>query len=200
MEFLMRRHIAVVMVLLSLIAASAVAQDKTAEAPKGTFRVFAFGSNFGYSESDVAGSKFHGGYGLGVEYRLSERWSAEVSVSREEAATWTVANVGPDGQIRYQNFSLTTHPVDAVAQYHFFTRSAWKPFVGVGARYVGTEQYPGSVFLGDESRLSAELNGGFYYNFTRNLGLRVDVRRLLRNDSAFYDDTRKVSIGLGWSF
>jgi outer membrane protein W len=194
----MRKQIAVVMLLL-LFAVTAVAQEKTEGLPKGTFRVFAFGSNFGYTESDLSGSNWHGGYGLGLEYRLSDRWSAELSVAREESATWTFGTIGPDGQLVQQRFSIVSHPVDVVGQYHFSTGSAWKPFVGLGARYVDSSG-PGFPYSVEESRISPQITGGFYYHFTPRLGLRVDVKRLLRNDSTFFDDTRKVSVGLGWKF
>lgn len=194
----MRRHFAVVTLLL-LFAVRAVAQEKAEDLQKGTFRVFAFGSNFGYTESDLAGSNWHGGYGLGVEYRLSDRWAAELSVAREESPTWSYGLVGPDGQLQVQRFQLVSHPVDVVGQYHFFTRSAWKPFVGIGARYVDTTG-PGRPYAVEESRISPQISGGFYYHFTPRLGLRVDMKRLLRSDSAYFDDTRKVSIGLGWKF
>jgi outer membrane protein W len=195
----MRRHIAVVMLLLSLFAVCAVAQEKTDDLQKGTFRVFGFGSNFGFTESDVSGSNWHGGFGLGLEYRFSDRWSTEMSVSRDRSPVWTFGTLGPGGELQTQRFRITSHPVDVMGQYHFSNRSAWKPFVGAGLRYV-SETGPGFPYEGEDARLSPQLAAGFYYNITRQLGLRVDVKRLLASDSTLFDDSRKVSVGLGWSF
>jgi len=195
----MRKHFAVVTLLL-LFAVSAVAQERTANVKEGSFRIFAFGSNFGYTESDISGSNWNGGYGLGLEYQLSERWSTELSVSREQTPTFTVGVLKPDGTFSTTNTNVEAHPVDVVGQYHFFTDSAWKPFVGIGLRYVDSSRNQYLPYAYDETRLSPQITAGFYYHFTRHFGLRVDGKRLLRNDSSFYDDARKVSVGLGWKF
>lgn len=196
----MRKHFAVVTLLLLLFAVPGFSQDKTDEVPKGSLRVFAFGSNFGYTESDISGSNWSGGYGLGLEYQLSERWSGELSVAREQTPTFTFGVLNPDGTFGAVNTHITSHPIDVVGQYHFFTKSAWKPFIGIGARYVDSSRDEVYPYVFDEARLSPQITGGFYYNFTPHLGLRVDVKRLLRNDSASYDDARKLSVGLGWKF
>lgn len=193
---MMRKHIAVAVTLL-LFAVSAFAQEKTEGLQQGTFRVFAFGSNFGYTQSDSVGSNWHGGYGLGLEYRFRDRWSAEISVAQEESHGPTFTTRYPDGTVFIGSHSLTNHPVDVVGQYHFITRSAWKPYVGAGARYVRDE---GAPFVDRGDRLSAQLVGGIYYNVTPRVALRLDLKRLLRTDSTGYDDGRKVSIGVGWAF
>lgn len=195
----MRRHFAVVTLLLLLFAVSAVAQERTEGLQKGNLRVFAFGSNLSYTESDAVEANWRGGYGLGLEYQLNERWSAELSVSREQAGTWTVGMIGPDGVFQARNYKITAHPIDVVGQYHFFTKSAWKPFVGIGARYVDSKG-PGFPYQIENTQLAPQITGGVYYNFTKNLGLRLDVKRLLANGSSYFDDERKVSVGLGWKF
>lgn len=192
----MRKHVAVAVTLL-LFAVSAFAQEKTEGLQQGTFRVFAFGSNFGYTESDAVGSNWHGGYGFGLEYRFRDRWSAEISVAEEESPGIGFTRTFPDGTILRQRVQVTNHPVDVVGQYHFITRSAWKPYVGAGARYV---RDVGAPFVDHGDRLSAQLVGGVYYNVTPRVSLRLDVKRLLRGDSTVSDDSRKVSIGVGWAF
>lgn len=194
----MRKHFAVVTLLL-LFAVCAFGQERSEGMQKGAFRVFAFGSDLGYTESDLSGSNLHGGLGLGLEYQFSDRWSGELSVTREKNATWTVGVIGADGAYEARNFEIVAHPVDAVAQYHFFTENAWKPFVGIGARYVSSTG-PGAPYEYEKTRLAPQLTAGFYYNITRRLGLRVDMKRLLSSDSTFYDDSRKLSVGVGWKF
>ena len=195
----MRKHFAVVTLLLLSAASAFAQQDRTAEVPKGTFRIFGFGSNLGFSESNSTGTNFHGGYGLGFEYQVSARWSTELSLAREATPFYGFASLGPDGVLQPQRIRVTSYPVDIVGQYHFFTDTAWKPFVGIGLRYVNVDKdgYPYPV---EDSRFSPQISAGFYYNFTPHFGLRLDAKRLLRNDSAFYDDTHKVSLGLGWKF
>jgi outer membrane protein W len=195
----MRKHFAVVTLLL-LFAVSAVAQERTANVKKGSFRIFAFSANFGYTESDVSGSNWNGDYGLGLEYQLSDRWSTEISVSREQTPTATIGTVNPDGSFSSSYTHLEVHPVDVVGEYHFFTASAWKPFIGVGLRYVDASRNRYVPFVGGETRLSPQVTAGFYYQFTRHFGLRLDGKRLLRNDSTWYDDAHKLSVGLGWKF
>jgi len=195
----MRKHFAVVTLLL-LFAVSAVAQERSENLKKGSFRIFAFGSNIGYTESDLSGSNWNGGYGLGLEYRFSDRWSTEISVAREQTPTSTFATLNPDGSFSPVNVHLTSHPIDVVGEYHFFTDSAWKPFVGIGLRYADTDRNHYYPFAYETSRISPQLTAGFYYNFTRHLGLRVDGKRLLRNDATYLDDTHKLSVGLGWKF
>jgi len=195
----MRKHFAVVTLLL-LFAVSAVAQERTENLKKGAFRVFAFGSNFGYTESNLTGSNWQGGYGLGLDYQFTDRWSTELSVSHEQTPITTFGVVNPDGSFSPVNIRLTAHPVDVVGQYHFFTDSAWKPFVGIGLRYVDSSGNPYIPFAYNETRFSPQVTAGFYYNFTPHLGLRVDAKRLLRNDSTYFDDAHKLSVGLGWKF
>jgi outer membrane protein W len=195
----MRKHFAVVTLLLSLFAVSAFAQDKTDGLHKGNVRLSLFGTNFTYTESDLTGSNFYGGFGLALEYRFSDRWSGEIAASRETAGFTTIGVPGPDGVFLAERRSIIERPIDAVVQYHFFTRSAWKPFVGLGLRHV---ESPDAYvpFSESTSRTSAQMVGGVYYNITPRLSLRLDAKRLLRTDDAFYDDDTKAAIGFGWKF
>jgi outer membrane protein W len=185
--------------LLLMFAFSAFAQEKTSELTKGHARLSVFSSGLGYTESDAAGSHWQGGVGVAVEYALTDRWSGEVAVAREDLGVGYFGVINPDGSLTPQQVSYRSYPVDAVAQYHFFTQSAWKPFLGVGLRYVNAPD-TGFPYQFESGRTSAQVIGGVYYNFTKHLALRLDARQLLRNDDTYYDRGNKLSVGFAWKF
>jgi outer membrane protein W len=96
--------------------------------------------------------------------------------------------------VRYEAHS---YPVDVATRYHFFTNARWQPYLGVGARYVNGPETDLEQF---DSRFSAQAVGGVDFNATDRFGLRFDAKRLLRGDSAFFDDTLKLSAGVTWRF
>jgi hypothetical protein len=69
------------------------------------------------------------GFGVAYERRFTERWTAEVSVSREESVD--------SGLFDSPDFEVRTTPVDLTVRFDFLTPSAkWRPFLGAGARWV----------------------------------------------------------------
>lgn len=195
----MNNRFAVVTLLLLAMAVPVVAQEKTENPRPGSMRLSVFGTNFGYTESDLSGSNWHGGFGLSLEYRLRERWSTELAISREEAPAGYFFDITPGVPVSPRRLDVVSYPVDLTANYHFLTRSAWKPFVGAGLRYTNAPEVSPYGEL-EGARLSPQLVGGVHYNLTRHVALRLDVKRLLRNDSAYFEDDRKVGVGVGFSW
>ena len=179
----------IVVVLLLLCAVPLCAQP---------LRVSVFVSNPQYVESNNVGRDLSGGVGVGLEYRFLPRWSAELSVAREEhTGVFMPFDVimGEDPvPVRYE---ANSYPVDVATRYHFFTSARWQPYLGVGARYVNGPETDLEHF---DSRFSAQAIGGVDFNATDRLGLRFDAKRLLRGDATFFDDTMKVSVGVTWKF
>jgi outer membrane protein W len=87
--------------------------------------------------------------------------------------------------------------VDLTGRYHFFLPTMrWRPYAGLGMRWV---KAPGSPASQDD-RLSAQVIAGLDFNLTREWSLRIDAKRLLRDDGAAHDQLMKVSLGAGYRF
>jgi len=173
----------VVAVAFLLVSTAAFAQQ---DKPTG---VFVFVTNPGYGSSERSGSYWEGGFGVAVQRMFTPHVSAELTVSRERHITRLArfdlnGNIIPDAPLR--KFTNDVTPVDVTARYHFFKDSAWKPYAGVGVRYV-------------ESRAIGGLTGGVVWQFRPSVGLRFDAKVLLGNESRFTDPFNG-SVGLAWRF
>ena len=172
-------------VLVVLLPLSALAQS-----PDRPRRVSVFISNLEFGWSEGNGSEGNAGFGIAAEYRFTPRWSTELSVAREEHHS---------AALLLDEFDLRSYPVDLVARYHFLgVHTRWRPYAGLGARYVAAPDAPDDVHY--ENRLSAEANGGVDFNINQAWSLRFDVKRLLRTDDSAFDEETTVSIGAGWRF
>jgi outer membrane protein W len=173
------RAVTLVAVLMLLFSAVAFAQEKPTA-------VYVFVTNPGVVHSQNVGTRWEGSFGIALQRMFAQRWSAEVAVSQQSRLRgFTTFN--PDGSvIESRVFTETTLPVDVSARYHFHTQGAWKPYAGLGMRWI-------------EGTTSAGVTGGVVWQFHRTLGLRFDGRVLIGNDSRF-DDTINGSVGLSWRF
>lgn len=160
-------------------------------------RLTVFTSGLGFSYAENAGTNWSGGVGLALEYRWNETWSVEGSLARERHDQVFVLHPFEGGPFVTERARLTTYPVEVTGLYHFDTEGRWKPFLGLGGRYV---QGPDSPFGQLEDQLSAQVTGGVHFEITPRLSLRLGAKRLLRGDSPRYDPDTKLDVGLGWRF
>ena len=175
--------------LLLLLAVPSFAQSSPEAKP---LRLSVFASNFGFGWSEAQGLGYDAGIGAALEYRWNQRWSLELSVSAEDN-TNSVRRIEGPGVVLVDSVQDTTYPLDLIARYNFRTDSRWHPFLGGGLRHVqGPRDLP--------SRTSLEVEGGVFFDLTRNLSLRVDAKRLLHDESFTYDPVNKTAIGIGWRF
>jgi outer membrane protein W len=169
----------IVAVCLVLLATAAVAQEKPTA-------VYVFLTNPGVTHSDHTGTRWEGAFGVALQRMFTPRLSAEVAVS-QESKTAGFVSFNPDGTVREDRvFTETTLPVDLTARYHFFTHGSWKPYAGLGVRYV-------------DRRTFGDLTGGVVWQFRPALGLRFDAKVLVGGDSRFNDQVNG-SVGLSWRF
>ena len=132
----------------------------------------------------------NGGFGIAYERRFTERWTAEVSVSREEFTDSGLFG-GPDFEVR-------ATPVDLTVRYDFRTPShRWRPFLGGGARWVSPSDTPRTDF---DERISGQVVGGIDFNFAPRWSARADVKALLQQYDEYYDSSFKLSLGAGLRF
>jgi outer membrane protein W len=187
------RRITIAVVVAVLFALPGAAQQQNS----GPVRLSVFVSNVGYTESDSAGSNLTGAVGAALEYRVTPQWSAALSVTAQES-TRHFDPPPPDvfNTVWISRMDVRSYPVDLVAQYHIANRSKWQPYVGAGARWVSGPSAPEKF----DNRLSAQAAAGVDWNFASAWSMRIDAKRLLRTDAAFYDELTKVSIGMGWRF
>ena len=160
---------------------------------KGDSSFSVMATNIGVVRSDQIGTEVSGGLVFGLNYWFAPRWSAQLDVAAERRGYPEL--IAPDAIRRVRT---TTYPVDVLAQYHIPTgQSRWKPYVGLGAHYVGV---PRGVMERSYDELSAQVNAGTYFMISPRLGVRLDAKVLLRGVDAPWDDTFKPSAGLSWRF
>jgi len=168
-----------------LFAVSSFAQDSP-------FRLSVFATNIGYTESDSAGSNFHGGIGAALEYRWNQRWALELSVASEEH-TMTIGRIEPTG-FTFERHDVRSYPIDLLAHYRFVNSTRWQPFVGAGVRHIHSSD---ALF---DDRTSLEVDGGVHLMLTPALSIRIDAKQSLLDDDGTFDGGLTTSIGLGWKF
>jgi outer membrane protein W len=182
--------------VLTAVLLVALALPLAAQSTDRPTRVSVFLSDFGWTYSEGAGSDMSGGFGVALEYRLRRAWSAEIAIAAEEHSE-TVTSIGPAG-VTLSRIDVRSWPVDATGRYHFLgVRTRWRPYVGAGVRFVPEPEVSGFAY---ESRLSAQALTGVDYSVNEALSVRFDFKRLLRTDSAIYDNVNKISLGVGWRF
>ena len=163
----------------SLFSTVAFAQEKPTE-------LYIFVTNPGYTSSNYSGDQWDGAFGVALQRMFTSHVSGEVTVSRRrDISGFTTFN--PDGTVlESRRFIGYSTPVDLTARYHFLNDSAWKPYAGIGARWVDSRSY-------------LDLTGGVLWQFKPSFGLRFDGKLLLGNQSRF-QDTFNASAGLTWRF
>ena len=176
-----------VLVLLMVLAVSASAQ--TVDKPT---RVSLFLTNPGFGWSEGGGGFFDAGVGVALEHRFTSRWSVEVEVAREEH----------DHQPSIFDpmvIEFRTYPIDAFVRYSFQSSHVrWRPFIGVGARYVSAPGEPQGADY--DSQLSPEIGAGVEWEAGDSWSVVLDAKALTRNDVPNWDELIKISAGIGWRF
>ena len=174
------RWTALVVVLLNSPAAAASAQSNQ-------LSVF-------FSQS--AGSVHpHHGYGAGFIHSWTPRFSTGIAVAVEDP----VAGICVGGILtpeRCTDIKLRTYPIDVTGRFHFLNDTRWKPYLGLGARYVAAPHLTSEEMLvvghSYSNRVSAELVGGLEFLIQPTFGFTAEVKGLLRN-SEDYDSAFKIS-------
>jgi outer membrane protein W len=173
----------IVLVLL-LLAVSASAQ-----VPDQPTRVSLFLTNPGFTGS---GAPFDAGIGLALERRFSPHWSVQLEAAREQHE-YQPSIFRPD-LIEFQ-----TYPIDAFVRYSFVsTHVRWRPYIGVGARYVSAPDEPRGANY--DTQLSPQIAGGVEWAGGESWSLMADAKVLTRTDVPHSDELLKVSVGVGWRF
>ncbi len=173
----------IVLVLL-LLAVSASAQ-----VPDQPTRLSLFITNPGFAGS---GAPFDAGIGLALERRFSPHWSVELQAAREQHE-YQPSIFRPD------LIEFRTYPVDAFVRYSFVsTHVRWRPYIGVGARYVSAPEEPQGADY--DSKLSPQIAGGIEWEAGDSWSLMAEAKALTRSDVPNWDELFKVSVGIGWRF
>ena len=162
-----------------LVSTAAFAQEK----PNG---LFVFVTDPTYTSSRSTGGRWDGAFGVALQRMFTPRFSGELSVSRQsDRSGFTTFN--PDGTVLESHvFTRYSTPVDLTARYHFLNDSTWKPYAGIGGRWV-------------DSRGFLDLTGGVLWQFRPSLGLRFDGKLLFGGQTRF-DNRFNGSAGLTWRF
>jgi len=167
--------------LLFVVAAASAQQRSTPNA------VTIFVSDLALSDTSTNGQHSDAGYGVALDHMFTDRISGELSVSRQTYRRHVTTFVS--GGIPVTSFpQFELFPVDADVSYHFLFSSRWKPYVGVGLRYVEMSEDLGGP-LGPNvitSRAVApEVVGGLTYQFRPPLGIRLDARQVVRSEKSY---------------
>jgi outer membrane protein W len=187
----------IVAVSLLFVVASAFAQQNT---PSNSVSVFV--SDMAVTHSSV-GTFVNAGYGGAFDHMFNNHISAELSVTSQRMRQ-TFTTFSSAGQATYGSYTKTLFPIDANVSYHFLTDSRWKPYVGVGLRYLSSTVQ--NIAPLNNSRYTSrtvdpEISGGVTFQFRPNLGLRLDVKQTVGNSGAVVGDGRSSgSVGLSFRF
>jgi len=197
--------------LLFVVAAASAQQRSTPNA------VTIFVSDLALSDTRTNGVRSDAGYGLALDHMFTDRVSVELAVSRQtfrrHVTTFVSSGIPVSSFPEFEIF-----PVDADVSYHFVSSSRWKPYAGVGLRYVGMSEDFGGA-LGPNvvwSRAVApEVVGGLTFQVRPELGIRLDAREVIRSAKSYitkpqpglppFDDpgfvpTFQASLGLSFRF
>jgi outer membrane protein W len=188
------RQSTLIIAALLLITASASAQESRQESRTG-FTIFISDPRF--ESSHPGGSSYQGGFGVAFDYTVTPRFSADLSIATESHDITSF-----NSELVPRISTIRSYPIDAVGRYHFFTgQSRWKPYVGVGFRYVASPTAPAGV-QPYSNRLSAEIDGGVVFEWRPSFGIVLDARELVRNSfsGSSYDPLFKPSVGVRWRF
>jgi outer membrane protein W len=190
----MRKSIVVAVSLLFLVAPA------FAQHPAHSNTVSVFVSDLTLSQSRSSGASLDAGYGAAFDHMFNDRLSGEVSVTSERQRR-TFGSLSATGALTLFTRSNTIYPVDANVSYHFLTNSRWKPYAGVGMRYVSFTSTEFSPSGRTWRTVNPEVSGGITFQFRPNLGLRFDAKQILGGDqSIIADPAFKASVGLSFRF
>ena len=181
------RKLALITVLLACLATTAFAQSNQ-------LSIF-------FSQS--AGSVHtHHGYGAAFIHSWTPRFSTAIAAAVEDPVVGICVG-GILTQERCTDVKLRTYPVDLTGRFHFLNDTRWKPYLGLGARYVAAPHLTSEQRLvvghSYSDRVSAEVVGGLEFLIKPSFGITAEVKGLLRN-SEDYDSGFNATAGLNWHF
>jgi outer membrane protein W len=191
----MQKPIVVAATLLFVVAA-AFAQSSRSNG----ISVFVTDMSAGASGSRA---KFDTAYGASYERMFSDRFSAEASVTSQNARR-VVRRFDPGSAPVFGVASNRLYPIDANVFYHFLMDNRWKPYVGAGLRYV-KDPFEGPGTFGEHlnaiTTVDPEVSGGLVFQLNGTLGLRFDAKQVIgSNRSTVADPEFKASAGLSVRF
>lgn len=159
-------------------------------------------SAFAQQKNELA--LFHAeGPGVAFSRMVTPNISAQLAVAweRHQSYPYVVTPTGafvPVDAVRFR-----THPIDLSVRYHWLNDTRFKPFVGIGARYVGAPNISvdsNVVRRFDyRSHFGPEIVGGMSFQLTKSLGALIDGKAYF-GDRESYDNPWKTSLGLVWRF
>lgn len=144
----------------------------------------------------------HTGYGAAFIHSWTPRFSTAIAAAVEDPIVGICVGgiVTPE---KCTDIKVRSYPVDLTGRFHFLNDTRWKPYLGLGARYIGAPHLTSEqrVVVGHSysDRVSGEIVGGLEFLIKPTLGITAEVKGLLRN-SEDYDAGFKISGGLNWHF
>ncbi|HXH40238.1 MAG TPA: OmpW family outer membrane protein [Thermoanaerobaculia bacterium] len=193
----MRKSIIVAASLL-FVGATAFAQQ-----PIRSNTVSVFVSDLAISHTSAEGTNLETSYGAAFSHMFNRNWAAELSVTSQPVQRTNIYLAAGQPPI-YSTFRDRLYPIDANVSYHFFTNSRWKPYVGVGARYLDYKtrlDLPTGVVRNSQRFVDPEITGGVTFQFRPNLGLRFDAKKIIgTSQSVLGDSVFSGSVGLSFGF
>ncbi|HEX3580700.1 MAG TPA: outer membrane beta-barrel protein [Thermoanaerobaculia bacterium] len=204
--------------IISLILAAPVLADDTITLFGGGFsreRITTVASSTPppiYTPTGKTETQWNGEIGLAASHSWNKWWSTEASIAYRQSHAYVSEFIATEyGNVPATvNREVRTFPIDASMLLHVVNESRWKPYVSAGARYVNASNVAVNDFTPDangsflvrtkraDDRLSAEVGAGMTVMLTRTLGIRGDVKHLLRTDHSPFDPNERTSFGLEW--
>jgi hypothetical protein len=149
--------------------------------------LYVFIANPEFTSSETSGTNYSGAFGVALQHKFRERWSGELTIARQRQRTG-ILRFDPQGNvIERQTFYSHSIPVDLAGYYHFLNDSAWKPYLGLAARYVAEEGGAGGI------------GGGVLWRLRPAFGIRFDGKLLLGNRLS-HMSSFNGAVGVAWSF
>ena len=181
--------------VLFAVAVFAVPCFAQQQAAQNGFQIFTYASNISIVSSSRYGTTVDSSYGIGLSKFVTPHVSLELSATSQD---WWEYEPGPyQFGVPYTRIRRTVYPISLDGQYHFFNDSRWKPYLGLGVRYVN----PTARFYNVGARYSPEINGGVSFFMTPHVSLRFDGKYETRSASGpAYDPPARGSVGIGWHF
>ena len=157
--------------------------------------------------SESAGSvpvRSNRGYGLALTRQWTPRLSTGMAVAIEDPVVRECTGGFFDPLVCSET-TLRTYPVDLTGRFHFINDTRWKPYVGIGARYVRAPRLSSeaSRTLGRDyaDHLDPQVVGGLEFLITPSIGVGTEVKVLFcDNKNCEYDSELKVAGGFIWRF
>lgn len=132
-----------------------------------------------------------GGFGIAVDHHFNAHFSTELSIAKERHIAGPALVYTPQGSVIEGPHRVSTTPIDLVAAYHFISETRWRPYIGVGQRFVDSER---------EALFEPEITGGVTYMVRPHFGLRADAKQLVGFRYRSWDPAFKAGLGVSWRF